>query len=65
VPGEGTTVTILQNGQNLSQMLEAKVVKGREERGKKGADMSPGLNSPREHIPPPRWDLPRAKEQLL
>lgn len=46
-------------------MLEAKAVTGRDERGRRGADRNLGLATLREHIPPPRQELPRAKEQLL
>lgn len=46
-------------------MLEAKAGTGRDERGRKGADMNLRLDNPREHIPPPRQELPSAKEQLL
>lgn len=53
------------NSQNPTQMLEVNTVKRRNERGRKGANMNAGFNSPREHVPPPKQELPSAKKQLL
>lgn len=62
---KGTTGTSFGIATNPAQMLEAKAVTGRDERGRRGADRNLGLATLREHIPPPRQELPRAKEQLL
>lgn len=43
---------------------DAKAIKRRDEKERKGANMNPGPGSPREHLPPPRQELPSAKEQL-
>lgn len=50
---------------NPAQMLEAKSITGRDERGRRRADRNLGLATLREYIPLPRQELTSAKEQLL